>query len=113
MGIHYEVIKGRGTETFGELSQRLARKTVHRTALVCPEDNFAVALLASLREAGVSVPDDVGLLAGMGTEILERAGISRLSVDFVDLGRRAVTTRAKDWTENLTVPFALVKDRTT
>lgn len=113
VGIHYEVIESHGTEGFGKLSQRLATKAARGTALVCPEDNFAVALLERLRRAGVSVPDHVGLLAGMGTEILERAGISRLSVDFVDLGRRAVTTRAREWTENLTVPFALAKDRTT
>lgn len=113
VGVEYEVFRSDGTENFGKLSRRLKTKAAQGTAVLCPEDNFAVALLARLREAGVDVPGRVALLAAMGTEILERAGVSRLSVDFVELGRRAVTTRAKDWTENLTLPFSLIRDGTT
>lgn len=113
LGIAYEVAYTHGTEGFDKLSRRLASKASKGTALVCPEDNFAVALFAFLQSTGVSVPKDIGLLAGMGTEILKRAGISSLNVDFVELGRRAVTTRAKDWAENLTIPFSLTKAETT
>lgn len=113
VGLQYEVFESDGTEGFGSLARRLKTKAGRGTALVCPEDNFSVSLLASLEEVGIELPGQVGLLGGMGTEILARAGISRLVVDFVELGRRAVTTRAVDWTEDLTMPFGLTRDRTT
>lgn len=113
VGLEYEVFQSEGSARFGKLIKRLKTKAGEGTALVCPEDNFSVALLAALREAGIDVPGKVALLGGMGTRILAEAGISQLSVDFVELGRRAVTTRAKDWTENLTIPFALERGVTT
>lgn len=113
VGLDFEVFESDGSERFGELVKRLKPKAAEGTALVCPEDNFSVALLAALREAGIDIPGKVALLGGMGTRILTDAGVSRLSVDFVELGRRAVTTRARDWTENLTIPFVLERDATT
>jgi len=113
VGLEFEVFESEGSERFGELVKRSKTKGGKRTAFICPEDNFSVALLAALREAGIDVPGKVALLGGMGTRILADAGISRLSVDFVELGRRAVATRAKDWTENLTLPFVLERDSTT
>lgn len=112
-GLDFEVVESQGAESFGELARRLKIENGTRTGLICPEDNFAVALLNVLRDAAVDVPGRVGLLAGMGTTILKEDGISRLSVDFVEMGRRAVTTRAENWQENLTVPFTLTRDQTT
>jgi DNA-binding LacI/PurR family transcriptional regulator len=71
------------------LVQRL-RRTSRRTALLCPEDNVAVLLLAALRETGIACPAQVGVLSVMGTDFATRAGLSCLRYDFRKLGRAAV-----------------------
>jgi len=113
VGLTFEVFHSEGAARFRELIRRLRTKAGAGTALVCPEDNFSVSLLKTLQQAGLDVPGRVALLGAMGTDILSNAGISRLVVDFVELGRRASTTRLKDWRQNLTIPFTLERDRTT
>ncbi len=113
VGLKFEVFNSDGAKRFGELARSLSATQAEATALVCPEDNFSVSLLSALRAAGLEVPRKIALLGAMGTSILADAGISRLSVDFVELGRRAVLTRAKEWTGNLAVPFVLERDQTT
>ncbi len=62
-----------------------------RTALLVPEDHVAVRLHPLLKAAGRVCPDNVGLLAVMGTGVSAQAGLSRLSFDFRAMGRAAVS----------------------
>src|SRR5690606_2457259 len=66
------------------------RKGTRRTALVCPEDNVASLLSEGLRAAGISVPNQVGLLTAMGTDFAIDAKISCLRYDFREMGKLAV-----------------------
>ncbi|MFH1496780.1 MAG: substrate-binding domain-containing protein [Verrucomicrobiota bacterium] len=75
------------------LVKGLSRKT--RTALLVPEDHVAVRLHGMLTEAGRVCPDNVGLLAVMGTAVGEQAGLSRLAFDFRAMGRMAVSLLAE------------------
>lgn len=71
------------------LIERMRRKA-RRTALLCPEDNVAVLLHGAAREAGLRLPERMGLLSVMGTDFATKAGISCLCYDFRALGRMAV-----------------------
>lgn len=71
------------------LIERLGRNA-RRTALLCPEDNVAVQLATAAREAGVRMPDKLGVLSVMGTDFAVKAGVSCLRYDFRELGRLAV-----------------------
>jgi hypothetical protein len=71
------------------LAQRL-RRSPRRTALLCPEDNVARLVLGVLRDAGIALPRDVGLLSVMGTAVAAQAGLSCLRYDFRAMGRTAV-----------------------
>jgi DNA-binding LacI/PurR family transcriptional regulator len=67
-----------------------------RTALVCPEDNVALFLASAARAAGLSCPEQVGLLSAMGTDFASRAGITHLRHDFRAMGRLAVEALAAE-----------------
>jgi DNA-binding transcriptional regulator YhcF (GntR family) len=71
------------------LVQRLKRAN-RRTALICPEDNVALLLLAAVKDAGLSCPGQVGILSVMGTDFAVRAGLTCLRYDFRKLGQAAV-----------------------
>ncbi len=71
------------------LAQRL-RRTARRTALLCPEDNVARLMLGTLRDSGIAVPREVGLLSVMGTAFAAAADLSCLRYDFRAMGRTAV-----------------------
>jgi DNA-binding LacI/PurR family transcriptional regulator len=71
------------------LIDRMVRSP-RRNALLCPEDNVALLLAAAAREAGAKVPERVGVLSVMGTDIAFKAGVSCLRYDFRALGRMAV-----------------------
>lgn len=87
----YEVFQSNGALAFPDLIKKITVTTNKRTALFCPEDNCAVLLQSLLSKAGIAVPGSVGVLGAMGTKILNDSHISRLKVDFVILGQRAVT----------------------
>ena len=61
-----------------------------RVALVCPEDNVSLQLLARVQSAGLSCPGEVGVLSVMGTDFAVRAGLTCLRYDFRRLGAAAV-----------------------
>ena len=71
------------------LLQRLKRST-RRSALLCPEDNIAIVLLAAARAEGLSCPRQFGILSVMGTDFAVRAGLTCLRYDFRKLGKAAV-----------------------
>lgn len=66
------------------------RNSKRRTALLCPEDNVALLLHTAAREAGLRVPDELGLLSAMGTDFATKAGISSICYDYPLMGRMAV-----------------------
>lgn len=66
------------------------QRNARRTALLCPEDNVAVLLANAAREAGLKVPERVGILSVMGTSFATSASLSCLRYDFRELGRIAV-----------------------
>lgn len=70
------------------------RKTSHRVAVVSPEDNISLLLVTLLKEAGISCPDQVGVLSVMGTDYATKAGVSCLRYDFRMMGRLAVEALA-------------------
>ena len=71
-------------------------RTSRRNALLCPEDNVALQLVAAARDAGLRCPEKVGVLSVMGTDAAVNAGISCLRYDFRELGRRAVEALASN-----------------
>ncbi len=78
------------------LAEKIARER-HRVGLFCPEDNVSVLVRDALRQRGISLPGQAGLLSGMGTETALAAGISSVRYDFAEMGRaaaRQLTTRA-------------------
>ncbi len=66
------------------------QRSKRRTAILCPEDNVSTFMHAGLRQAGLTLPDQVGLLSVMGTDVATAAGITCLRYDFRELGRLAV-----------------------
>lgn len=85
------IAPARTNEERANLMERL-RNLPCRTALVVPEDNVTLFLVAAVREAGLSCPDRVGLLSVMGTDFATNAGISCLRYDFRAMGRLAIDT---------------------
>jgi DNA-binding transcriptional regulator YhcF (GntR family) len=83
------IVPASTTDERANLMERL-RDLTCRTALVCPEDNVTLFLVAAAREAGLLCPDRVGFLSVMGTDFATRAGISCLRYDFRAMGRLAV-----------------------
>ncbi|HEU5081053.1 MAG TPA: substrate-binding domain-containing protein [Opitutaceae bacterium] len=64
-------------------------KSKKRVGIFCPEDNVALQLHQELVAAGGKVPASIGLLSGMGTDLVTRAGISSLRIDYEAIGRLA------------------------
>lgn len=92
-------------EEAAALVKGLSKKS--RVALLVPEDHVAVRLHALLKESGRSCPDNVGLLAVMGTAVSEQAGLSRLCFDFREMGRRAVALLGETGVRTETFPAML------
>ena len=65
------------------------KRTSRRVALICPEDNVAIFLLATARDAGLSCPDRIGVFSAMGTDFAVRDGLACLRYDFRKLGKAA------------------------
>lgn len=84
-----------------------------RTALLVPEDHVAVRLHALLRETGSACPEDVGILAVMGTGVSARDGLSRLGFDFRAMGRAAVGLLAESKPRSIAFPPVLQHGETT
>lgn len=79
---------GRASER-AALVQRLKRAN-QRTALLCPEDNIARLLLEDVRDAGLSCPNQIGVVSVMGTEQALKSKLTCLRYDFRSMGKAAV-----------------------
>ncbi|MEI8341614.1 MAG: substrate-binding domain-containing protein [Verrucomicrobiota bacterium] len=65
------------------------QKERRRTLLVATEDNAAVAVLDALLQAGIDVPERVGLLSTMGSRIATERSITAAGFDFRRMGAEA------------------------
>lgn len=65
------------------------RKERQRTLLIATEDNAAVAVLDSLRQADIDVPGRVGILSTMGSRIVTDRSITSTGFDFRLMGAEA------------------------
>lgn len=106
-----EVFETLGSERFPALLAQLAASK-ERVALICPEDNFSVALLHALHEAAFDLPGKIGLLAAMGSPMLENAHLTRVVVDFCEIGQKAVQG-TPDYNRGPCVRFSLKVGATT
>jgi hypothetical protein len=64
-------------------------KERRRTLLVATEDNAAVAALDALLQAGIAVPERVGLMSTMGSRIVTDRSITAAGFDFRLMGAKA------------------------
>ena len=62
-----------------------------RVAIFCPEDNVSTLLYQEIQKQGVSCPDKVGLLSGMGEAGVLGLQISSIHYDYIQMGSLAVT----------------------
>jgi len=65
------------------------RKERRRTLLVATEDNAAVAVFGALQQAGIKIPERVGLLSTMGSRIVTDRSITAAGFDFRLMGAEA------------------------
>lgn len=65
------------------------RKERRRTLLVATEDNAAVSVLDALRQAGIAVPGQVGLVTTMGSRIAMDRSMTVSGFDFRLMGTEA------------------------
>ncbi len=86
---NFEIIHPGPDGDTSELAAQL-KAGPERVGVFCAEENFAVSLYHSLCQAGVSMPEQVGLIAGWGTGEAERLGLSSLRIDLQQLGVLAV-----------------------
>lgn len=87
----HEPIGGFGWDT--DAAYRTGRQLVERkaTAVMCQNDETAMAVMAALHDLGRKVPDDVSVI-GVDDHPLSRfwrPSLSSVRLDFVDAGRRA------------------------
>ncbi len=84
-----------------------------RVGVFCPEDNVALILRRSLREGGIACPEVVGIISGMGTDIVSDQNMTTLKIDFESIGREAGEILAEGTHRTTTLPAALVIGQTT
>lgn len=60
-----------------------------RVGVFCLEDNMSVLLREALQQAGLACPVRVGLLSGMGTDLVTERRISTLRIDYEKIGETA------------------------
>ncbi len=60
-----------------------------RAGFFCPEDNASLYLLERLRAAGVKVPEDGGVVSGMGTSLQTDPPLTKVGYDFRTMGEMA------------------------
>lgn len=67
----------------------LVRKSKKRVGFFCPEDNASLYLLERLREAGIDVPQQAGIVSAMGTSIVSAQPLTAVGYDFRAMGQAA------------------------
>jgi hypothetical protein len=78
-----------------------------RTGIFCPEDNVALQLYRDCKAAGLAVPDRIGLVAGMGTDVVTPHGLSTLRIDYEAIGQTAARILRDRLVQNVVLPAQL------
>lgn len=89
------------------------RSSPARVGVFCPEDNVTAMLARCLAQAGISLPQRVGLLSGMGTPVVSDLNISSLEIDYPGIGRMAADILQQRQRRAVTLPAALRVGQTT
>ncbi|MBL9214471.1 MAG: LacI family DNA-binding transcriptional regulator [Opitutaceae bacterium] len=92
--------------------QRL-KESRKRVGVFCLEDNVAQILYRQLQEAGIACPARVGLLSGMGTDIVTERRITTLQIDYEKIGLTAGELLLGGEPRAVTLPATLVRGETT
>lgn len=87
--------------------------TSKRVGVFCLEDNVACILHQSLGESGIACPERVGIISGMGTDIVTDRKFTTLKIDYERIGREAGEILADGTHRTTTLPTTLVLGRTT
>lgn len=89
------------------------RGAKQRIGIFCPEDNVALQLWREITAAGISVPGQVGILAGMGTDVVRPLKLSTLQIDFEAIGRNAAELLREGTGRQVVLPATLQIGSTT
>ena len=81
--------------------------------MFCLEDNVALILRRSLLDAGIACLGRVGIISGMGTDIVTDRKITTLQIDYERIGREAAGILANETRRSTTLPPTLVLGQTT
>jgi hypothetical protein len=84
-----------------------------RIGIFCLEDNVSLLLRSALTTAGIMTPEQVGLVSGMGTDIVIDRAITSLQIDYRQIGLTAGEILASGTPRHVTVPTRLVLGETT
>ena len=76
------------TSTLKEREQLIQgiKKMPGRIAIFCPEDNNSSQIIKEIHKQGISCPEKIGLLSGMGEQGVQGLQISSICYDYVELG---------------------------
>jgi len=80
------------------------RKQRKRTLVVGIEDNIAAAALESIREMGIDMPEQVGLVSTMGTRIASDRSITIIGANFRRIGEEAAVIAASGQPKQIAIP---------
>ncbi|WP_233256584.1 substrate-binding domain-containing protein [Opitutus sp. ER46] len=84
-----------------------------RIGVFCLEDNIALILRQAITAAGIECPANVGLLSGMGTDLVTERRISSLRIDYEAIGRTAGEIITSGRVQQITLRPLLVPGETT
>lgn len=101
------VVSAASPEERSKLVARL-QDTRRRVGIFCLEDNISLLLYRDFKRAGLTCPERVGLLSGMGTGIVHDHGISSIQVDYDKIGLTAGTLLLDKEHRVVTLPTTLV-----
>jgi DNA-binding LacI/PurR family transcriptional regulator len=87
--IHYEIIT---EKNFSTIAASLIRESKEKIAFFCSSDIYALELLKSFRNAGISVPNDAGLMGFDSLDILTYINprITTVSTSIEEVGNTAM-----------------------
>jgi LacI family transcriptional regulator len=90
-GVQFDVVQGNFEEESGAAAIALLHREGRRfDGVFAANDNMAIGALLALRQAGVSVPDDVALVGFDDIPMARHVGLTTVSVRIAELGERAL-----------------------
>lgn len=78
-----------------------------RSGLICPEDNLSLSLVRMMREGGIPLGKQHGLISVMGTSALKPGEVTCVRYDFRAMGQAAAEMLCESSTEKRVLPPSL------